>query len=757
MARHIWIYERLAGIVIAALMAAAYMAGGFERAELMTYDWRLRAFPGPPRSDIVIIGIDSPSLKALDTWPWPRSVHAALVNRLTQADARVIAFDVDFSTPRDPEADGLFARAVDRSDRVVLAAFDERRMLEGGAVVEYASLPFPKLRRAAQAVGSINFQLDRDGAVRRAPIRRALLGEDEPTFAVQVARTYLGALGSPIRRTPDGALELAGHRARLGWSDDFLIRFTGGPWTVPVVSVIDVLNGRVPARALTGKIVLVGATSLDLQDFRVTPFSGPMAGVEIQANAIATILSGLAPRRVSASYALGGMLSIVIGWTLLLTALRVWSPQEFGRRAMWLSLTGVGMVASIVAGSVMLFARSTIALDMVPLLSTAIGQTCSSLLAGYLAAERGLELHRDNVEALYHMGEVTQDRVSLDQLADLLYVQARQILLVDRLGLDVWGADDLPTRECRYRPADPGSFPLPPGVYTDLVARVRAGGLPVAASDLVVPRRGDKRGVRIRASLFVPLVAHNRVIGILHVHRDRAIPFREREAKTLLTLATQAALNIESGRLLDDVRTMFQRSLEAFSTALDFKDNDTGGHSQRVALCAREVAVRMNLVGDAVEHIAQGALLHDIGKIAVPDSILRKPGALSEEEWATMRRHPDTGFRMLKAIHVPDTIAAVVRQHHEKYDGTGYPLGLRGTDISVGARIFSVVDFYDALSNDRPYRKALPIDQVVDMMRRDAGRHFDPEVIETFLSIPEDTLRAMRAEAENRSQIDRAA
>jgi putative nucleotidyltransferase with HDIG domain len=424
---------------------------------------------------------------------------------------------------------------------------------------------------------------------------------------------------------------------------------------------------------------------------------------------------------------------------------------------MWLSLAGVGVVSSIAVGCVVLFAKSTVVLDMVPLLAAAAGQTCSSLLAGYLSAERGLELHRDNVEALYHMGEATQDRASLDQLADLLYVQARQILLVDRLGLDVWGQDDLLTRECRFRPADSSSLPVPPGVYAELVARVRSSGLPVAASDLVVPRRRSDQGVRIRASLFVPLVAHNRVIGILHVHRAKARPFQEREARTLLTLATQAALNIESGRLLDDVRTLFQRSLEAFSTALDFKDNDTGGHSHRVALCAREVARRMNLAGDAVEHIAQGALLHDIGKIAVPDSILRKPGTLSEEEWATMRRHPDTGFRMLKAIHVPDTIAAVVRQHHEKFDGTGYPLGLRGTDISVGARIFSVVDFYDALSNDRPYRKALPLDQVVDLMRRDTGRHFDPEVLETFLAIPEDTLRAMHTEAENRTRIDRAA
>jgi putative nucleotidyltransferase with HDIG domain len=216
-------------------------------------------------------------------------------------------------------------------------------------------------------------------------------------------------------------------------------------------------------------------------------------------------------------------------------------------------------------------------------------------------------------------------------------------------------------------------------------------------------------------------------------------------------------LNIESGRLLDEVRLLFQRSLEAFSTALDFKDNDTGGHSQRVAAGAREVASRMGLRGDALEHIAQGALLHDIGKIAVPDSILRKPGKLSEEEWVTMRRHPDTGFQMLKAIHVPDAIAAVVRQHHERYDGTGYPLGLRGADITVGARIFSAVDFYDALSSDRPYRKAMPLDQVLDQLRQGSGRHFDPAVLEAFLSIPEQTLRAMRADAATPPSIGRAA
>jgi putative nucleotidyltransferase with HDIG domain len=259
------------------------------------------------------------------------------------------------------------------------------------------------------------------------------------------------------------------------------------------------------------------------------------------------------------------------------------------------------------------------------------------------------------------------------------------------------------------------------------------------------------------ASLFVPFVAHNRVIGILQVHRERAIPFHEGEAKTLLTLATQAALNIENGRLLDDVRTLFHRSLEAFSTALDFKDNDTGGHSQRVSLYAREVASRMGIAGADLDAIAQGALLHDIGKIAVPDRILLKPGTLTDEEWVTMREHPETGYRMLQTIRIPDPIATIVRQHHERFDGTGYPGRLAGPAISAGAKVFAVVDYYDALTSNRPYRKAQPIERVLDDIRNLAGSHFDPQVVDTFLAIPDGVLGNLGTRVERELTDRRAA
>jgi len=135
---------------------------------------------------------------------------------------------------------------------------------------------------------------------------------------------------------------------------------------------------------------------------------------------------------------------------------------------------------------------------------------------------------------------------------------------------------------------------------------------------------------------------------------------------------------------------------ERLSTALDFKDNETGGHSQRVVAYTLEVSRQLGVSGADLDVIGQGALLHDIGKIAVPDRVLLKPGKLSDEEWMIMRKHPETGYQMLKTIQIPEPIATIVRHHHERFDGAGYPLGLRGNQIAQGARIFAVADLYDA-------------------------------------------------------------
>ncbi|MGH9749327.1 MAG: HD domain-containing phosphohydrolase [Candidatus Polarisedimenticolia bacterium] len=179
----------------------------------------------------------------------------------------------------------------------------------------------------------------------------------------------------------------------------------------------------------------------------------------------------------------------------------------------------------------------------------------------------------------------------------------------------------------------------------------------------------------------------------------------------------------------------YQTTLEALATALDTRDSETLGHSLRVAAYTVTVAGRMGVGEPELTDIYRGALLHDVGKIGVPDAILRKPGKLTSEEWAEMRRHPELGYRILEGIDFLEAAREIVLSHQERYDGQGYPRGLRGKEIPLGARIFSVVDTVDAMTSDRPYRRAVTYERVREELRRHSGTQFDPDVVMVVLQI----------------------
>ena len=170
------------------------------------------------------------------------------------------------------------------------------------------------------------------------------------------------------------------------------------------------------------------------------------------------------------------------------------------------------------------------------------------------------------------------------------------------------------------------------------------------------------------------------------------------------------------------------------STALDFRDRSTSGHSRRVANLTAGVAGLMGIKGNALVQIEHGALLHDIGKLKIPDSILWKPAKLTDEEWVVMRRHPEFGFEFLNNIEFLKDAADIVYAHHEKFDGTGYPRRLRGDQIPFGARVFSIVDAVDAMIYKRPYNQPIPFGQAVEEVRRCSGTQFDPDIVETTLA-----------------------
>jgi PAS domain S-box-containing protein/putative nucleotidyltransferase with HDIG domain len=240
----------------------------------------------------------------------------------------------------------------------------------------------------------------------------------------------------------------------------------------------------------------------------------------------------------------------------------------------------------------------------------------------------------------------------------------------------------------------------------------------------------------------VLLIAKGNVKGVLEIlHRAILDPDQE-WLDFLETLATQAAIAIDNASLFDDLQRSnvelilaYDSTLEGWSKALDLRDKETEGHSQRVTDMTLKIARVMGISDTELVHVRRGALLHDIGKMGVPDNILLKPGPLNDEEWKIMRKHSVYASELLSTIAFLRPALDIPYYHHEKWDGTGYPRGLKGEQIPLAARIFAVVDVWDALHSDRPYRPAWPEEKVREYLQDQAGKHFDPKVVEAFLSV----------------------
>jgi response regulator RpfG family c-di-GMP phosphodiesterase len=194
---------------------------------------------------------------------------------------------------------------------------------------------------------------------------------------------------------------------------------------------------------------------------------------------------------------------------------------------------------------------------------------------------------------------------------------------------------------------------------------------------------------------------------------------------------------------LRQIEGSYEDTLGALGAAIDLRDSETAGHSERVCRYSLEIGRAMNWSDQDLANLARGAYLHDIGKLGVPDGILLKPGALTDDERALMQQHVQIGFDLVKGIPFLADAAEIILTHHERHDGSGYPRGLKAGEIPIGARIFAVTDSFDAITSDRPYRRASPPETGRETIRREAGRLFDPQVVNVFLNIPAKTWPAV--------------
>ncbi|MFQ5655952.1 MAG: HD domain-containing phosphohydrolase [Candidatus Methylomirabilales bacterium] len=262
--------------------------------------------------------------------------------------------------------------------------------------------------------------------------------------------------------------------------------------------------------------------------------------------------------------------------------------------------------------------------------------------------------------------------------------------------------------------------------------------------DFVLPKEA-------RSSLLIAMVAKGHTLGIITLVEARAWgrnPFTEEKINLCGAMASQAAMSVENAILFEDRARTHSSTLMALAAALDAREQETHAHCWRVREYTLTLAERLGVQESLLDDIATGALLHDVGKIGVSDRILLKTEDLSEEEWEEMKRHPAIGYDILRRIRSLTGAREIVYSHHERYDGRGYPRGLAGDAIPLGARIFAVADTFDAITSDRPYRKRRTYEVARKEILKGSGTQFDPQVVEVFLRVPEEEWERIETASE---------
>ena len=330
----------------------------------------------------------------------------------------------------------------------------------------------------------------------------------------------------------------------------------------------------------------------------------------------------------------------------------------------------------------------------------------------------------------------------LEHVLAQLWVDAAQVLLLDSAAMTLVYAEGVGFSS----PKPEMPFPL---------GKTKAGQAILERRPFFIPNvREDEAGAAGIELLpeddflmygCIPLITKGDIKGVLEVFNREPVHLDDEWMEFFQVMASQLAIAIDNSLMFEDLQRShlelslaYDATIEGWSRALDLRDKDTEGHTQRVTELSVRLAAKVGLSDDEIVHMRRGGLLHDIGKMGVTDAILHKPGPLTEEESKIMRQHPGYAYDMLMPISYLRPALDIPYSHHEKWDGSGYPLGLKGEAIPLVARIFAISDVFDALTSDRPYRKAWSVEKTLDYLRSQSGRHFDPKIVEAFLSIMEE-------------------
>lgn len=705
---------RLKRTLIIALIAIVWCAVAvqpplwIQKIERWSLDRHLRSLPWtatePP---IVLIEAGEKTFAQLKAWPWSRFHHARLLDRLREADTVVV--DILFPEAGDAAADKALAEAVRQHGRTVTAMH----------LVETAPeealrpvLPYPELRAATRQTGYTNVTPDIDGLVRfTVPLRKMTQQAPNekwiPSLSLLAAQQVLNAPAAEISQQRNGnhVLQLGSHKIPLDAHGRLWLQYA--PHHYPVYEYADVLAGRWPSGTFRGKVVVIGVAASGADDFFMIPGADEnpiISGAHLNAEIIRNLINGQAPTKARP------ITDLLFTLTLVLAAARLgMSAHRWRSSGIFLALCMAyfGLNRYLFVGHLH-WVNLT-----VPLLAGGTG-FFSALFLQHHWQQANLAFRTYSMDAILKLSasKLSASQTLEDYLSSIWpeIEKATGIAIVSvRTTLAAIGGNA--STEQWQGSRSPGE-----------IIEIRGRSL-------------RQHGRRIRHQILIPYADTETGATTTYLHLGSQQPIPQALSETLATLVTAISWFFNNLQASRRRKKMLMDTIHAIFTAMDYKDPITGGHSNRVSDISKEIIDALDLDPVQAEDIYLGSLIHDIGKIGIPDSILNKPGKLTDAEFDQVRIHPDIGKEIMAKVELPKETMEALYHHHERYDGNGYPQGLRGEEISLAGRIVALADVFDALSAERPYRGPMPLESVCEFIEQHAGTQFDPQIARVLLKL----------------------
>ena len=769
----------LCASIASVLIAVAFALGWFESFELKTIDWRTRVqTPAGLEEDgpIAIVAISEKDLRLLgERWPLPRKRYAELVDALSGHGAAAIAFGMALpGAAHTEQEDQELARACRAAGNVVLSAYssesptavcaaydeDTKRHNVGKMLANS-----PVVTEAAAAVGHLNVLADMDGTVRRVPAAIEQEGAVYAPLGVVAAAVYRGDPEMPRRflgaadgrgclwisyRDPRGSINLR--------EDGGLLRRAGIDLQKPIelYSLHEVLgrNERLPEDCFKNKVVLIGCALNGVASAQHTTPFGRQHGVFVQAAIIDTALNGAPLCRVPWGISMLATVFVTVACGVLFSRL------EGGAVAVSYAL----IVVLILAASFGALGYNGLMADITPPIAGATLSCASALLIGLGMARVEITKRNRELDAILEAGTASVELVgpeltgshplgandrSARIIRSVVIPEKTPQIVANTVGQAMRASGCLlyirDERTRRMLPAASYGF----GAHLNKTQCMAGGhclnhhvleaGHPVLVSGSKAKKPPCLLPPAARSLLLIPLAIGGETVGTIQLFNKEPLSpaddgtFRQDDLRIATILGCQSAVSLQNAQLYLERHDLFLDFVEAIATSVDLKDRYTHGHSKRVAQHSVGIAAELGLPKVQTEMVALAARLHDVGKIGTPDLLLRKRGRLTQQEFEVIKAHTTNAERLFTGKPGWQTLVPGIRHHHERFNSTGYPDGLRGRRIPVAARIIAVADAFDAMTSDRPYRARMSPVDACEEVKACSGTQFDPRVAAAFL------------------------